>query len=176
MDTSWGVYFRKSNLLLFAGLSLAQTKIRPKYSEVVVWAQNKGHISTQHPLRPLHRLLFWHIHKFKFFDFSILWSYLPSLGDNSQLVASCGCQYTPLDTSYLNKIKTCWIGTGYINTAIQRMPWASFREYTWAHPLPVIDPQYDMTNLKPWVMSATCLLYVYYPRNGLFSTCPAFNS
>ena len=51
-----GVYFRKFNTLLFGGLSLPQTKIRPKHNEGVVWPQNKGHFLTLHPWKPLYRL------------------------------------------------------------------------------------------------------------------------
>ena len=46
-----GVYLQKSNPLLFAGLSLPRTKIRPKHRERLVWAQNKVHFLTQHSWR-----------------------------------------------------------------------------------------------------------------------------
>ena len=35
------------------------TKLRPKHNEGVVWSQNKGHFWTQHPWKPLYRLLVW---------------------------------------------------------------------------------------------------------------------
>ena len=54
-----GVYFRKFNPLLFAGLSLPWTKTRPKHNEGVAWSQNKSHFWTQYPLKPLYRLLVW---------------------------------------------------------------------------------------------------------------------
>ena len=59
IDGNSGAYFQKFNPLLFAGLSLPQTKIRPKHNEGVVWSQNKGHFWTQHPWKPLYRLLVW---------------------------------------------------------------------------------------------------------------------
>ena len=54
-----GVYFRKFNPLLFTRLGLPRTRIMPKHSEGVLWAQNKGHFWTQHPWKPLCRLLVW---------------------------------------------------------------------------------------------------------------------
>ena len=42
-DGTRGVYYWKLHPLLFAGLSLPQTKIRSKHSGWVVWAQNKCH-------------------------------------------------------------------------------------------------------------------------------------
>ena len=52
-----GEYFREFNPLLFAKMSLPQTKIRPNHSEGVVWAQNKGHFWTRHHWKPLYILL-----------------------------------------------------------------------------------------------------------------------
>ena len=48
-----GIYFRKFNPPLFAGLSLPRTEIRPNHNEGVIWAQNKCHIWAQHPWKPL---------------------------------------------------------------------------------------------------------------------------
>ena len=56
-NSAMGVYFKNSNPLLFAEFSLPRTKIRPKHSEGVVWAQSKGHFRTQHPWKPLHNML-----------------------------------------------------------------------------------------------------------------------
>ena len=46
------IYFRKFNpLLLFANLSLHQQKSGQNTVKEVVWAQNKAHLWTQHPLK-----------------------------------------------------------------------------------------------------------------------------
>ena len=73
-DPTRGVYFQKFNPLLFARLGLPRTEIRPKHSEGVLWAQNKGHFWTQHPWKPLDRLLVWPylwiLNTFIFFELS----------------------------------------------------------------------------------------------------------
>ena len=56
-NSTMGVYFRNFNPLVFAEFSLPRTKIRPKHSEGVVWAQSKGHFRTKHPWKPLHNML-----------------------------------------------------------------------------------------------------------------------
>ena len=81
-NSAMGVYFQNSNPLLFAEFSLPQTKIRPKHSEGVVWAQSKGHFRTQHPWKPLHNMLpVWpYLWIFKVLKFFIFGSYLPNWG------------------------------------------------------------------------------------------------
>ena len=71
-----GIYFRKFNPLLFARLSSPKTKIRPKHSEGVVWAQYKCPFWPQHPWKSLYRLLFNIVYECFFFFLS--WNYLPN--------------------------------------------------------------------------------------------------
>ena len=77
-NSAMGLYFQNFNPLLFTKLSLPRTKIRPKHSEGVVWAQSKGHFRTQHPWKPLHNMLLvwpylWILMFWNFLSFGVIY-------------------------------------------------------------------------------------------------------
>ena len=91
-----GLYFQNFNPLLFTELSLPRTKIRPKHSEGVVWAQSKGHFWTQHPWKPLYNMLLlwpylWTLMFWNFLSFGIIYLI------GGQLATSSGWWYISMN-------------------------------------------------------------------------------